>query len=124
MTAIHEAASDCNPATDPDPNWAPLISNPPYPDHPSGLTCFAGALAQTLTDVFRTARIPFTVRSAASGTERSYAGFTDALREAIEARIWSGIHFRSADEQGARVGRRVARNNTRQYLRPLPRHRR
>jgi hypothetical protein len=28
--------------------------------------------------------------------------------EVIEARIYSGIHYRSADEDGARVGRKVA----------------
>ena len=97
----------------------PLIPNPPYPEHPSGLTCFGGALAATFSAVFETDAIAFSVRSAASGTERSYTSFTQMLREGIEARIWSGIHFRSAVEQAARIGRRVARGNIRRALRPL-----
>jgi hypothetical protein len=32
-----------------------------------------------------------------------------ALDEVVEARIWAGVHFRSADEQGVRIGNGVAR---------------
>jgi hypothetical protein len=31
------------------------------------------------------------------------------VREIVDARVWSGIHFRTADEDGARLGTRVAR---------------
>jgi hypothetical protein len=52
----------------------------------------------------------------ASGTTRSYARFSDAVDEIVEARIWSGIHFRSADKQAARLGKRVARYRDRHYF--------
>jgi hypothetical protein len=116
VTAIHEAATDGNPATAADPAWLPLIPTPPYPDQPSGLTCFGGAFAGTLAQFFGTDRIPFTVTSANSGTTRSYTSFSQALREAIDARVWSGIHFRTADEDGARIGTRVARYSARHYF--------
>ncbi len=48
VTAIREADTDGNPATEPDPTWTPLLNTPPYPDHPSGLMCFGGAFAETL----------------------------------------------------------------------------
>jgi hypothetical protein len=116
VTAIHEAATDGNPATAADPAWLPLVTTPPYPDHPSGLACFAGAFAGTLAEFFGTDRIPFTVTSANSGTPRSFTSFSHALQEAVDARIWSGIHFRTADEDGARIGTRVARYGARHYF--------
>jgi hypothetical protein len=121
ITAIPEAAKDGNRATAADPAWLPLIPTPPYPDQPSGLTCFSGAFAGTLAH-FGTDRIAFTVTSANSGTARSYASFSDAVREAIDARVWSGIHFRTADEDGARIGARVARYGARHYFAPERHH--
>lgn len=35
ITAIQEADTDGNPKTEADPDWLPLVPNPPYPDHPS-----------------------------------------------------------------------------------------
>ena len=40
---------------------------------------------------------------------RNYARFSQAMEEIVDARVWSGIHFRFADVEGARIGRRVAR---------------
>lgn len=116
ITAIREAGTDGNPATEPDDRWESLIAAPPYPDHPSGLMCFSGSLASTLRDFFGTNRIAFSVTSANSGTTRSYATFSQAVKEGIDARVWSGIHFRIADEHGARIGKRVARYRAKHYF--------
>jgi len=43
------------------------------------------------------------------GFERQWATFSEGVEEVIDARIYSGIHYRTSDEEGARVGRRVAR---------------
>ena len=40
---------------------------------------------------------------------RSYAQFTDLVDDTIDARVYQGIHFRAADEQGAWIGKQVAR---------------
>src|SRR5439155_23331656 len=40
VTAIHEAANDGNPATEPAAAWQPVLATPPYPDQPSGHTSF------------------------------------------------------------------------------------
>jgi hypothetical protein len=109
ITAIREAASDGNPATGPDPGWLPLINNPPYPDYPSGLASVVSAMCESLEDFFRTDRIAFTATSMNSGTERSFERFSQATDEVVEARVWSGIHFRNADDDGARIGKEVAR---------------
>jgi hypothetical protein len=121
ITAIRGAETDGNPATEPDPNWTSLIPAPPYPDHPSGLLCFNGSFAHTLRDFFGTNRIAFSVTSANSGTTRSFANLSQATREAINARVWSGIHFRNADTQGARIGKQVARYCAKHFFHRLPR---
>jgi hypothetical protein len=121
ITAIRAADTDGNPATEPDPTWTSLIPAPPYPDHPSGLLCFNGSIAQTLRAFFGTNRIAFSVTSANSGTTRSYTRLSQATREAINARVWSGIHFRKADRQGARIGKQVARYCAKHYFHPIRR---
>jgi hypothetical protein len=121
ITAIRAADTDGNPATEPDPNWTSLIPAPPYPDHPSGLLCFNASIAQTLRDFFGTNRIAFSVTSANSGTTRSYTRLSQATREAVNARVWSGIHFRTADIQGTRIGKQVARYRAKHYFHPARR---
>jgi hypothetical protein len=122
ITAIREADSDGNPATAADPAWLPLINNPPYPEHPSGLTCAGGAMAGALAGFFGTDDIAFTVRSPASGSERSYDSFSEAVQEIVDARVWSGVHFRKGDEDAAVIARRIARFAERHFFRPEHRH--
>jgi len=43
------------------------------------------------------------------GFERHWASFTEGVEEVMDARVYSGIHFRSANEDGAQAGRKVAR---------------
>jgi hypothetical protein len=118
ITAIHEAGRDGNPATIADTGWLPLINNPPYPDHPSGLVAAGGALAGALAGFFGTDDIAFTAMSTNSNTSRSYDSFSQAVQEIVDARVWSGIHFRTADEDAAVIARRIARFAERRYFRP------
>jgi hypothetical protein len=141
ITAIREAGSDGNPATEPDPAWLPLfdpsvsVSGPPlvtpgFPDHPSGHTCISGAFVHTLKAFFETDRIAFTAQSnkcpapdpiPPTGTcpPRSFDRFSEALKEIIDARVWSGIHFRTADVQGAVLGKEVAHWLDKRYFQPV-----
>jgi hypothetical protein len=43
------------------------------------------------------------------GITRQWGTFEEAAREVIDTRFYSGIHFRTADGVGARLGRQVAR---------------
>ena len=45
--------------------------------------------------------------------------FSHALKEIIDARVWGGIHFRTADEQGAVIGKKVAHWMDKHYFRPV-----
>jgi hypothetical protein len=123
VTAIREAASDGNPATAADPNWLPLfdpsvpVSGPPlvtpgFPDHPSGHGCLSGAIVYALKAFFGTDKVSFTATSnkcsPAPCPPRSFKRFSAALKEIIDARVWAGIHFRTADVQGTVIGKKVA----------------
>jgi PAP2 superfamily len=102
-TAIHQADRDGNPATEPDSSWTALLT--PYPEHPSGHLCFDGASLRVLQQFFGTDKIRFGVTSVRFPSETRYFDrFSDALQEIIDARIWAGLHFRTADEQGQILG--------------------
>jgi hypothetical protein len=115
ITAIRQAATDGNPATVADPAWLPLIPTPPYPDHSSGHCGLSGSIVATLQDFFGTDRIGWTDTNN-GGLTRNFTRFSQAIDEIVDVRVWSGIHFRTADEQGAKIGRQVARYRERHFF--------
>jgi PAP2 superfamily len=134
ITAIREAASDGNPATEADPNWLPLFDpsvavsgaplvTPGFPDHPAGHTCISGATVHALQAFFGTDKVSFTAISnkcsPAPCPSRSFERFSDALKEIIDARVWGGIHFRTADVQGAIVGKKVVHYMQKLFFHPV-----
>ena len=131
--AIREAGTDGNPATVPDPNWeslfapatqtTPPLGTPPFPDHPSGHSCLSGAVLNALADFFGRDKVEFDIVSGRSldGVpipKRHFDRFSDALEEVVGARIWGGIHFRTADEQGAKMGKQIAQWIKTRYFEP------
>jgi hypothetical protein len=120
ITAIREADTDGNPATKADPSWLPLIPTPPYPEHPSGHNGLSGSFVATLQQFFGTDRIGWTDTNDA-GLTRSFTRLSQAIDEIIDVRVWSGIHFRAADEQAARLGKLIARYREQHYFEPVRR---
>jgi hypothetical protein len=119
--AIPRAAEDGNPATEPDPTWRALLTAP-YPDHPSGHLCFDGAHLRVLQMFFGTDEIGFDVTSSRfPGEPRHFDRFSEPLEEIIEARIWAGLHFRTADVQAELLGRNVAEYMAEHYFQPVGR---
>jgi hypothetical protein len=112
ITAIRLGDTDGNDATEADPEWTSMVPSPPYPDHPSGYNCITGGLMHAARRFFKTDELSFNVVRIAPDTAdvtRSYERFTDVTRDTIDARVYLGIHFRSPDEQGAKIGQDVAR---------------
>jgi hypothetical protein len=111
VTAIQRADEDGNPTTEADPGWTPLIATPNFPEYVSGHTTVSGAMATVLRLLFDDdPDVAFTATSPTNpGFERHWATFSEGVREVINARVYSGIHFRSSDERGARLGRQVGR---------------
>jgi hypothetical protein len=124
ITAIRQADNDGNPATQADQTWTPLFGTPPFPEHPSGHTCISGAVVETLQDFFGTDKIAFYTFSSFGvppgdpPQKRSFERFSEAIKEIIDARVWAGIHFRTADVQGAALGKKVARYLREHYFQP------
>jgi hypothetical protein len=118
ITAIRRADTDDNRLTVKEDGWLPLIANPPYPEHPSGHAGLSGSFVATLQDFFGTDHIGWTDTNN-GGFTRSFTRFSDAIDDVVDARVWSGIHFRNADEQGARIGRQVAKWRERHYFHPV-----
>jgi hypothetical protein len=127
--AIVRASEDGNPATvADDPNWTALITAP-YPDHVSGhlgldsshtgvLRMFfgdapAGGYQITSASALLTASDPKT---------RSFTGFNQVVNEIVEARIWAGLHYRTADVQAVTLGTNVANFAAANYFQPVGNH--
>ena len=107
ITAIHEAASDGNGATQADSGWTSLIGAPPYPDHPSGLSALGCSVVDTMQHFYGRDQATFT-GTTPGGVTRTFTSFSQVCADIVDARVWSGIHFRFADEEAAKIGRRVA----------------
>jgi PAP2 superfamily len=118
ITAIREADTDGNDATTQDTGWLPLIGNPPYPEHPSGHLGLSGSIVRTLQHFFGTDEIGWTDTNV-GGLTRSFATLSQARDEIIDARVWSGIHFRTADEAGAHIGKQVSNYGHARYFKPV-----
>jgi hypothetical protein len=95
ITAIRLANTDGNDATDVQPTWVPLITTPAYPDYDSGHQSVSGSAQAILTALFGSMPVEGTSEGL-PGVVRSWPSFAAAADEAGMARIWSGIHFRTA----------------------------
>jgi hypothetical protein len=107
ITAIQQAANDGNSDTAPDSNWTPVITTPPFPEYPSAHSCVSGAAADILSAYFGD-HTPITVSSdGMPGIARNFSSFSQALDEVKNARVFGGIHFRSACDDGQALGMAV-----------------
>jgi PAP2 superfamily protein len=119
VTAIRNGDADENPATVGDPAWSSFIATPAFPDYVSGHSTFSGAAATVLALYYGTDTIAFQTGSDfLPGTTRRFDGFMAAAREAAISRMYGGIHFRSATEDGLASGIAVGRWVFTHYLRP------
>ena len=108
VTAIPLADTDGNPATSADPSWAPLFATPAHPEYPSGHSTVSGAAAVVLASFFGEKKHFTMDNDLLIGVTRSFQSFTQALDEVKNARIFAGIHFRSACDDGQATGIQVA----------------
>jgi hypothetical protein len=107
VTAIRAGDTDLNPYTVPDPAWNSYLNTPPYPDYTCGLTTQTGAGLEVLRRYFSSDELPYTLTAA--GATRSFARLSKAEAEAVDARVFAGIHFRTGCARGITQGRQVGR---------------
>jgi hypothetical protein len=100
-------------------SWTPLLVTPNHPEYPSGHSSFSGAAGAILANYFGE-NTPFSFDSDVMlGVVRSFQNFSAALEEIKEARIFAGIHFRFACDDGQTTGAKVANYVLENSLRPL-----
>lgn len=81
------------------------VNTPPFPEFTSGHSVQSGAAAFVLRDIF--GDVPFVDNTHAnlSIPARSFDNFDDAAEEAAVSRLYGGIHYRAACENGVDQGR-------------------
>jgi hypothetical protein len=120
VTAIHQADNDGNTLTTGDSTWDPLLNTPPFSEYVSGHSTFSGAADAILTSFFGN-NISFTDTGDPSvGITRSFDNFTQAADEAGMSRIYGGIHFQSANEDGLAAGRALGEYVSQNFLLSQP----
>jgi hypothetical protein len=109
ITAIRLASLDGNPLTTEQAGWTPLLATPPYPDYTSGNQSLGGAYYAVLTAFFGS-NIRVEAYSDALGQDvvRRFSNFLGLADDALNARIYAGIHFRSAMRDTRVVAAQIA----------------
>jgi hypothetical protein len=124
ITAIQQADSDGNPDTSSDPNWTPLLVTPAFQEYPAGHPGVSSGGAAVLASFYGD-DTPFTATSTSlPGVERSFTSLSSAIEQIQNARVWGGIHFRTACDTGANMGAEVAQYVTETRLLPVHEHHR
>jgi len=91
-----------------DDEWKPILQTPPFPEYTSGHSVVSGAASIVLTSIFGDnfsfsddTELPFGLPI------RNYKSFKHAADEAAISRMYGGIHYRTAVEEGVGQGRKV-----------------
>jgi hypothetical protein len=121
--AITTTLDDGNAGTTTDPTWTALLTAP-YPEWTSGHNCLDAAHTTVLRLFFGDApaggfQITSFFVNPGGPAVRTFDTFSQPLAELIEARIWAGLHYRSADVNGQVLGRNVANYGIENYFQPV-----
>nr|WP_315131429.1 phosphatase PAP2 family protein [uncultured Flavobacterium sp.] len=88
-----------------DENWKPQLQTPPFPEYTSGHSVVSSCSSVILTSIFGDnfsyvddSEIPFGL------PKRSFKSFKQAAAEASISRLYGGIHYRAAIENGVVQG--------------------
>ena len=91
-----------------DSKWMPLLQTPPFPEYTSGHSVISAAAAEVLTHLLGDdfaytddTEIMFELPA------RKFSSFRQAAQEAAISRLYGGIHFRDAIENGVIQGKEI-----------------
>jgi PAP2 superfamily len=93
-----------------DKDWEPFLNTPAFPEYSSGHSVLSTAVAAILSQIFGD-NIAFTDDSEkyAGMKARQFTSFRAAAEEASISRLYGGIHFRDAVENGKEQGKQLAK---------------
>ncbi|WP_420152883.1 vanadium-dependent haloperoxidase [Siphonobacter sp.] len=91
-----------------DKTWQPLLQTPPFPEYTSGHSVISTAVSEVLTYLLGD-RFAFTDTTEVifDLPTRSFQSFRQAAKEAAISRLYGGIHYRDAIEQGQEQGKAI-----------------
>jgi hypothetical protein len=91
-----------------DKEWDPILQTPAFPEYPSGHSVASAAAATVLTDLvddqfefIDSTEVPYGLPA------REFKSFRQASDEAAISRLYGGIHFMPAIEEGVKMGNNV-----------------
>jgi membrane-associated phospholipid phosphatase len=88
-----------------DPAWLSPLVTPPFPEYPSGHSVQSGAAFEVLADLFgRDYAFTDHTHDDRGLPARTFASFSYAAQEAALSRLYGGIHFRAAIDNGVVQG--------------------
>jgi hypothetical protein len=118
VTAVRNGDIDGNAATERDPAWTAFHDAPMHPEYPSAHAILAGALGTVLEAELANTRsyVLSTSSPSAKNATRRWTRVADFVQEVADARIYEGIHFRSAVEVGTAMGRQIGTLAAQKYL--------
>jgi hypothetical protein len=103
-----------------DEKWRPMLQTPPFPEYTSGHSVISTAAAIVLTDIFGEGfaysddtEVPYGL------PVRHFKSFRQAADEAAISRLYGGIHYRAAIEQGQTQGQNIG-NHVLKHIRLKP----
>jgi hypothetical protein len=117
-TAIHAGATDGNPKTDADPSFVPFVTTPCFPSYPSNHGSAANSAAEVLRRIYGEGGHSMTLsNSTVPDIVLQYTTFEQITDDISDARVYGGIHFRTDQVAGQRlgdaIGKAVYKNNLR-----------
>jgi hypothetical protein len=93
-----------------DRNWSPLLQTPPFPEYTSGHSVISAAASTVLTHLFGD-HFSFTDHTEEEFglPPRRFNSFVEAAKEAAISRLYGGIHFKDAIENGVKEGEQIGK---------------
>jgi hypothetical protein len=109
-TAIHAGDTDGNRKTDPDPNFRPFIVTPCFPSYPSNHGSGSNGGAEVMRRLYGEAGHSITLSNpTVPNIVLKYASFKEITDDISDARVYGGIHFRTDQTAGTRLGKAIGR---------------
>lgn len=93
-----------------DTKWVPFLQTPPFPEYTSGHSTISAASAEVMTELFGE-NVAFTDSTEAKFGHGvgQFKSFNEAAEQASISRVYGGIHFRSACDEGLIAGRKIGK---------------
>jgi hypothetical protein len=109
-TAIHAGDTDGNPKTQADPSFVPFVTTPCFPSYPSNHGSAANGAAEILRHIYGEGGHFIRLSNpAVPDIVLQYTTFKQITDDISDARVYGGIHFRTDQVAGERLGKAMGK---------------